>query len=171
MRTEEVAFVEAGREDLGIVRELFLEYAESLGIDLSFQSFQSEIDSLPGKYAKPDGALILAKRGSECCGCVALRRIDGETCEMKRLYVRPRFRKRGIGKGLAMRIIAEGEARGYARMRLDTLSSMKGALALYRSLGFHEIGPYIYNPIAGALFMEREINPRPGARRSEGVAD
>ncbi len=152
-----VSYLAAHREDLGPVRALFSEYAESLEIDLSFQDFETELDTLPGKYAKPDGALILAKMGSEYCGCVALRKIDGQLCEMKRLYVRPRFRKLGIGKELARRIITEAAAQGYTHMRLDTLSSMKRALALYRSLGFYEIEPYIYNPIEGALFMEKEL--------------
>jgi len=152
-----IAYEEARDGDLESVRSLFLEYADSLGIDLSFQNFAEEIGTLPGKYGKPDGALILARTGSELCGCVALRKIGSRICEMKRLYVRPRFRKLGIGEELARRILAEASSIGYASMRLDTLPSMKSALRLYRSLGFQEIDPYTHNPIEGAIFMEKAL--------------
>ena len=150
-------------EDLPVMRELFEEYGRSIGIDLSFQGFEEELASLPGKYAPPHGAVIIA-RTDVPCGCVALRRIDTGTCEMKRLYVRPGSRGLRIGAELVTRIIAIAASRGYQAMRLDTLPSMASAVSLYRSFGFSEIDPYIFNPIPGALFMEKRLqqtSPQP----------
>jgi ribosomal protein S18 acetylase RimI-like enzyme len=144
-------------EDLPAVRTLFQEYARSIGIDLSFQGFDEELASLPGKYAPPHGALILAWRDGKPCGCVAFRRIGPRTCEMKRLYVRPENRGLKIGAELVRRIIQAAEARGYEAMRLDTLQTMQSAVSLYRSFGFRDIEPYIYNPIPGARFMEKTL--------------
>jgi putative acetyltransferase len=135
-------------------RELFQEYEASLGICLCFQNFEEELASLPGDYAPPQGRLLLALDGAQITGCVALRQIDGETCEMKRLYVRPAFRGQGVGRELATTIIEQARSIGYVRMRLDTLSSMKEAIALYQSLGFLPTEPYRHNPIEGAIFME-----------------
>jgi putative acetyltransferase len=139
-------------------RELFLEYAQSLGFSLCFQSFDKELADLPGKYAPPDGRLLIAQLNSQIAGCVALRKLDDRTCEMKRLYVRPQFRGLGLGRTLAERIIVEARAIGYARMRLDTVEpAMQDAVTMYRRLGFREIAPYCENPIAGALYMELQL--------------
>ena len=143
--------------DLALVRDLFLEYAASLGFDLAFQGFDREVAELPGAYGPPRGAILLARDEESAAGCVALRPLAPDTCEMKRLYVRPAFRGTGLGRRLTNAILAEGRSRGYRRMRLDTVPAMAGAIALYRSLGFREIDPYRENPIAGALFLERDL--------------
>jgi len=139
---------------LSDIRTLFSEYAASLGFDLSFQDFQKELKGLPGDYSPPTGCLLLAVDKGRIAGCCALRKLSNIACEMKRLYVRPEFRSRGIGKALAEAIIDEARKRGYGRMRLDTVPSMTGAIELYRALGFKEIAPYRFNPIQGAHFME-----------------
>jgi putative acetyltransferase len=139
-------------------RELFLQYAESLGFSLCFQGFDNELAGLPGEYAPPDGRLLLAECEGQLAGCVALHRLGSDVCEMKRLYLRPVFRGKGLGRALAERIIAEARQIGYQRMRLDTVEPvMKDALAMYRKLGFKEISPYRTNPIAGAKYMELEL--------------
>jgi putative acetyltransferase len=145
-------------EQITSIRELFLEYAESLGFSLCFQGFDHELAGLPGDYSAPAGRLIIANSRGQAAGCVALHAIDVETCEMKRLYVRPQFRGHGLGKALAERIIAEARGIGYRRLRLDTVEpKMKAAVAMYRQLGFREIAPYRSNPIEGALYMELEL--------------
>ena len=147
---------------LEVTRQLFQEYAQSLGFSLCFQNFDQEIASLPGDYAPPSGRLLLAEVDGEAAGCVALHALaapDQENlCEMKRLYLRPAFRGLGLGRRLAEQAIAEARAIGYRRMRLDTIPSvMADAVALYRRLGFREIPPYRLNPIEGALYMELEL--------------
>jgi putative acetyltransferase len=143
-------------------RELFLEYAQTLGFSLCFQNFDAELAGLPGDYAPPKGRLLLAECQGQLAGCVALRPKEFDICEMKRLYLRPQFRGKGIGRDLAERVIAEARQIGYARMRLDTVEPvMKDAVAMYRRLGFHEIAPYCDNPMAGTLYMELELGPEP----------
>ena len=139
--------------DVDEVRALLQEYAASLPFALDFQGFEDELAELPGAYAPPHGALLLA-RGA---GCVGLRPIDETTCELKRLYVRPSARGTGLGRRLTKEIIAEGRRLGYGRMRLDTVPGMAAALSLYAELGFREILPYRANPIAGAVFLELEL--------------
>lgn len=139
-------------------RELFLEYARSLGFSLCFQNFDAELAGLPGDYAPPDGRLLLAQYENQLAGCVALHKLDSKICEMKRLYLRPQFRGKGLGRALADRIIAEARQIGYQGIRLDTVEPvMKDAVAMYRRLGFREIDSYRANPIAGALYMELEL--------------
>jgi len=138
-------------------RILFKEYASSLGFDLGFQDFARELDALPGEYAPPGGALLVAFCAGQPAGCVAMRLLRGSVCEMKRLYVRHQFRGKGVGRGLAERAIASARVCGYRAMRLDTVPWMHEAMALYRSLGFVPISPYRHNPIAGAQFFELHL--------------
>jgi ribosomal protein S18 acetylase RimI-like enzyme len=154
--------VERGREPFDeyveTARDLFKEYEAWLGINLCFQNFEKELANLPGEYVPPDGRLLLAFDNSEVAGCIALRRIGDDVCEMKRLFVRSDFRGKGLGRTLVEMIIAEAKEIGYQKIRLDTLPpKMNQAIALYRSLGFTEIGPYYPNPVPGAKFMELEL--------------
>lgn len=137
-------------DDLSIVRELITEYANSLGVDLSFQDLDHELATLGEFYER----ILVARDEDRVAGCVALRRIDDASCEMKRLYVRPSFRGHDLGRKLAESITEEARGRGYQRMRLDTLPTMTTAIPLYRSLGFVEIEPYRFNPVEGTRFME-----------------
>ena len=145
-------------EHLGVVRAIFREYAESLLIDLSFQDFESELADLPGKFAPPRGRVLLAQSNGQVVGCVAMRPLDGTICEMKRLYIRPSGRGQQIGKQVATLICRIAKEAGYIRIRLDTLPSMQAAQQLYASLGFKPIPAYVFNPIAGAIFMERDLS-------------
>lgn len=147
--------------DFDAIKRLFREYAESLGFSLAYQDFDKELADFPGKYAPPDGALLLATVGGEAAGTVALRKLDARICEMKRLYVRPAFRGqrthdgRSVGRALAEDIVAVGRERGYQRLRLDTISGkMRQALSLYRSMGFVEIPAYYASPIPDTAYME-----------------
>jgi putative acetyltransferase len=152
---------EAKKErDIESVRALFIEYAESLGFDLCFQDFEGELEGLPGEYAPPGGRILIADEGGEAAGCVALRDLGGGCCEMKRLYVRPRFRRGGTGRALAEEIVKIARDEGYERMRLDTISTMTAANALYGSMGFVEIEPYRHNPISGAVYLELDLGRR-----------
>ena len=144
-----------GEEGVKQARGLFREYEAWLGLDLCFQNFEKELAELPGAYAPPTGRLLLAFEDDQLVGCVALRKLSDGVCEMKRLFVRPQFHGRGLGRRLAERIIDEARRASYERMRLDTLPEQMGnAITLYRSLDFKEIEPYYKNPVTGALFME-----------------
>ncbi|ACD20250.1 GNAT family N-acetyltransferase [Paraburkholderia phytofirmans] len=150
---------------LETVRAIFREYAGSLDVDLCFQNFESELAGLPGKFAAPRGRVLLAYNGEELIGCVAMRPLDDTTCEMKRLYVRPSGRGLRAGRQLATRICDIAREAGYHRIRLDSLPTMLAALDLYASLGFAPIPAYVFNPISGAVYLERNlIRPenRPG---------
>ena len=142
-----------GPQEVGQVRQLFVEYADSLGVDLSFQDFERELAELPGDYTPPTGRLLLASVEDSLAGCVALRQFEPGVCEMKRLYVRPAFRQTGLGRQLAQHVITEARAIGYRRMLLDTLPTMKTAQKLYRDLGFVTVPAYRFNPIEGTSFM------------------
>lgn len=144
-------------DELLQTRSLFEEYAAALEVDLGFQGFEEELATLPGSYARPEGRLLLASCDGQVAGCVALRRLVGDTCEMKRLYVRPQFRDRGVGRSLVERIISEAGQAGYARMRLDSLPSMAAAITLYRQLGFRDIPAYRDNPVPGSTFLELQL--------------
>lgn len=145
----DIQLVSGPSADLEAVRKLFVEYAESLGFSLCFQGFDQELATLPGDYA-PQGCLLLAKQGSEAAGCVGVRRLDAERCEMKRLYVRPEFRGAGLGRRLAEHAIAFARKKGYRSMVLDTLPEMNEARGLYRKLGFVPCAPYYDNACVGS---------------------
>lgn len=147
----------AREDEIEEIRALFLEYSRSLEVDLCFQNFSAELAGLPGDYAPPTGRLLLATVDGFAAGCIALRRIDASVSEMKRLFVRPEYRARRLGRALVEAIIEEARCAGYLRLRLDTLPSMSAAIELYRSLGFHEIAPYRNNPVPGALFLELDL--------------
>jgi ribosomal protein S18 acetylase RimI-like enzyme len=146
---------------LDATREIFGEYAASLGVDLCFQNFEAELARLPGEYAAPAGALLLALVNGQVAGCGALRALPevdyANACEMKRLYVRPAFRRLGLGRQLAQALFDRGLQAGYSTMLLDTLDDMEAARELYASLGFEEIPPYYFNPIAGAHYLKADL--------------
>jgi GNAT superfamily N-acetyltransferase len=144
-------------QEIELTRALFQEYAAWLGIDLSFQGFGAELAGLPGHYAPPQGRLLLALAGGEAAGCVALRPMEDGVCEMKRLFVRPGFRRRGLGKRLAERVVAEARSIGYQAMRLDTLTSLQTAIRLYEMLGFVRCAAYYETPLAETVFMELRL--------------
>lgn len=144
-------------EDMVTVRELFLEYAAQIGHDFSFQGFDEELATLPGKYSPPAGQLFLAHQDGKLAGCVAMRPTDPGVCEMKRLYVRLPYRGQGLGRKLAMAGIGAARRAGHERMRLDTLGSFTEAVTLYRSLAFGQIAPYYHNPVPGVIFMELDL--------------
>jgi GNAT superfamily N-acetyltransferase len=144
--------------DIENARLLFEEYAAGLGIDMCFQNFTQELAELPGKYAPPSGRLLLAFADEKLAGCIALRKIDAETCEMKRLFLRSGFRDRGFGKVLLTRIIDEARSIGYKRMLLDTLpGKMDAAIRLYERFGFQDIPAYYDNPLEGVRYMELRL--------------
>lgn len=139
-------------------RTLFREYETGLGISLCFQNFEQEVANLPGDYQPPHGRLLLCEHDGSVAGCIALRKLEPGTCEMKRLYIRPDFRGKGLGKSIVKAIIQEARELGYKNMRLDTLPGrMDEAISLYRSLGFREIAPYYENPAPETLYMELNL--------------
>jgi len=143
---------------LPTVRTLFREYATSLEFSLCFQNFEQELSTLPADYAPPQGRLLLGFWQEDAAGCVAVRPLGLEVCEMKRLFVRPAYRGKHIGRELALRAIAEAKAQGYRKMHLDTAPSMQVAIALYQSLQFRPIPPYCYNPLPGAVYLEKILS-------------
>jgi len=142
-----------GSDAVGAARRLLREYQAAIGVDLGFQDFDAELAGLPGAYAPPRGRLLLGRCDGVLAGCVALRPLSTDVCEMKRLYVRQDHRATGFGRVLAARVIEDARAIGYKRMCLDTLPTMAQAQKLYASLGFKDIAPYRHNPIAGTRFL------------------
>src|SRR5882757_3647633 len=158
----EIALVRAdASQAMESVRELLREYARSLDVDLGFQNFEAELATLPGEYAAPSGQLLLAYVGDALAGCGGLRALtdadQANACEMKRLYVRPAFRRFGLGRVLAEALLDEARRAGYSVMLLDTLDDMEAARELYAALGFEEIPPYYFNPIAGAHYLKATL--------------
>ena len=143
--------------EIETVRALFLDYARSLGFSLCFQGFDAELAGLPGAYAPPAGALLVARDKGEIIGCVGVRPLDGDRSEMKRLYVRPTYRGAGLGRRLAEAAVAAARAAGYGRICLDTLESMPEARSLYAGLGFREIPAYYHNPLPGVIYCELDL--------------
>jgi len=144
-------------DQINEVRRLFREYERFLDVDLCFQSFEEELAGLPGKYGPPDGVLLMAMDGRQVAGCVALRKLEDGVCEMKRLYLRPQYRRRGLGRRLAERIVSEATALGYSVMRLDTLDKLKAAMGLYEAMGFRRREPYYGNPLPGVVYWELDL--------------
>jgi ribosomal protein S18 acetylase RimI-like enzyme len=139
------------------IRQLFREYENFLGVDLCFQGFEEELARLPGEYAPPKGSFLLAVNGKNTAGCVALREFNGDVCEMKRLYLRPKYRGVGLGRKLGEKIIEEAARIGYSSIRLDTLKNLKEAMGLYESLGFKRVDPYYDNPLPGVMYWELQL--------------
>ena len=144
-------------DDRATVEALFREYVASLAEDISFQNVDEELGTLPGRYARPGGVVLIARDGEKAAGAVAYRRVEPGVCEMKRLYVRPAFRGRDLGRELANELIEDARARGYRTMLLDTLASMATARALYRDLGFGPVAPYYDNPLPGVMYMALQL--------------
>jgi ribosomal protein S18 acetylase RimI-like enzyme len=147
----------SSEDDLRHAKALFEEYAASLGFSLCFQGFDRELAELPGRYAPPSGRLLLARVDGALAGCVASRDLGDRICEMKRLFVRPAFHGRGCGRRLVDAIVREARSAGYEAMRLDTLATMRAAIAIYEALGFRDVAPYTENPIEGARFLELRL--------------
>jgi len=140
------------------IQSLFREYEHFLNVDLCFQGFEAELAGLPGRYGPPTGALVMALDGEHAAGCVALRKIEEDVCEMKRLYVRPGYRAKGLGRQLAQTIIEQAISLGYTLMRLDTLDTLEQAMGLYASFGFTKTPPYYDNPLEGVVYWELPLN-------------
>jgi putative acetyltransferase len=145
-------------DDQVAVESLFREYVASLAEDISFQNVDDELAGLPGKYARPTGVVLIARDGDAPAGAIAYRMVEPGVCEMKRLYVRPNFRGRGLARDLANELIEDARSQGYRTMLLDTLASMAAARALYRDLGFVPVAPYYDNPLPGVMYMALELS-------------
>lgn len=146
-------------QDFAVARELFMEYATGLDIDLAYQGFQTELGTLQDHYGRPDTCLLIARDWQGTCGCVGVRRFDVQNCEMKRLYVRPRVRGAGLGRLLAAQAIAFATECQYQSMLLDSLPTMAQAVSLYKSLGFKDVPPYYSSPVVGTLYMKLHLDP------------
>lgn len=144
-------------EEFDFAKDLFQQYAKSLSIDLSFQDFTNELKTIDKQYSKPGGALLLAYDNNAAIGCVALRKFDSETAELKRMFIRPEYRKHKIGKKLLELITEIAKELNYKKMRLDTLPDMEQAQRIYKAHGFYEIPPYRFNPVPGTVYMEKEL--------------
>ena len=147
-----------GTDDMAHMRELFTQYHKWLGVDLCFQGFEKEMIDLPGKYAEPRGCLLLAREGGAIAGGVGLWPLDEHVCEMKRLFVHPDWRRKGLGRRLAITIIEEARQRSYQPTRLDTLPQLVEALVLYRNLGFVDTDHYYDNPLDGDSYLELDLS-------------
>ena len=163
MPAVDIQTVDASQADaVEAVRTLVREYAASLAVDLGFQHFDAELAALPGEYAAPAGALLLARVDGQLAGCGALRALPDadypNACEMKRLFVRPEWRRFGLGRQLAQQLLDLGTQAGYSHMLLDTLDDMEAAREMYTALGFEEIPPYYFNPIAGAHYLRADLH-------------
>jgi ribosomal protein S18 acetylase RimI-like enzyme len=147
--------------DIAVARTLFKEYEQSIGVSLCFQNFDQELANLPGDYAPPSGRLLLVRVDDQIAGCIALRKLDDSTSEMKRLYLRPEFRGRGLGEPIVQTLIHEAKLIGYSKIRLDTIPGrMDQAINLYRSIGFKEIPAYYDTPFGDTLYMELDLTSR-----------
>lgn len=159
VKNRQVKFIYAANQEMfDEAKKLFLEYAETLGVDLSFQHFEEELETLPERYGPPDGIVIIAYVDGRSAGCAALHMLSPDVCEMKRLYVRYEYRSLGIGRKLIERILEEASGRKYSYIRLDTLPTMEKAQLLYKSFGFYDIEPYVYNPVPGTRYLERKLD-------------
>ena len=152
--------ISKSEQDFSEARKLFLEYKDSLNLDLCFQKFHEEISDLSAQYSEPSGCIIICYKKNLPVGCVGIRKFKGDVCEMKRLYLRPEARGKGIGRVLANKITEKAKEFGYKKMQLDTLETMKEAISLYKSIGFKEISPYRFNPLEGVIYMEIELEQK-----------
>ena len=143
--------------DFELGKKMFEEYAQSLGVDLSFQDFSKELSTLDQQYNHPDGALLLAYAETKAIGCAGIRKLDDEVAELKRMYIRGEYRGYGIGVQILEQSLQKAKELGYKKIRLDTLKTMEKAQALYRSFGFYEIPSYRFNPLEGTVYMEKQL--------------
>jgi putative acetyltransferase len=153
----QLEYVKYTIEELEEVRNIFIEYSEYLQVDLCFQNFEKELQTLHHVYSPPQGCIILAKQNDVTVGCIALKPIDEGVCEMKRLYVRSEARGEGLGRKLVEELISFARKSAYTTLKLDTVSKLKEAISLYRSLGFVETSPYVYNPLSDVLYFELQL--------------